>query len=90
MFHALMGLDSPETHPWLMLALEDTLVVSVSDCRRDRQTRFYSLRSFVVSHLERRGVDVEVVEEETLRCTDEKGYSSPYPWMDGYSRLDGG
>ena len=92
MFHTLMRMDTPEKQPWLMLALEDTLVVDVSDCRRGKQTREYSLRSSVASHLENQGVDVEVVEEETLECTDEKGYSTWGfdPWADGYSRLDGG
>ncbi|MCP3994654.1 MAG: hypothetical protein GY722_06245 [bacterium] len=87
-----MDLNSPETHPWLMLALEDTLVVTVSDCRRGRQTRYYSLRSSVRFHLKNRGVDVEAVKEETLECTDENGYSTigSYPWKEGYSRLDGG
>ncbi len=94
MFTTLKRMDWPDTekHPWLMLALEDTLVVDVSDCRRGKQTREYSLRESVASHLESRGVDVEVVEEETLECTDEKGYSTwgSYPRVDGYSRLDGG
>ena len=95
MFNTLMGMEWPDTekHPWLMLALEDTLVVDVSDCQRGKQTREYSLRSSVASHLEHRGFKVgEVVEEETLECTDEKGYSfwGSVPWKDGYSRLDGG
>ncbi|MCP3998895.1 MAG: hypothetical protein GY722_28095 [bacterium] len=65
--------------------------MDVSDCRRGKQTREYSLRKSVASHLEHRGVDVDVIKKETLECTDEKGYDAryPYPWGSGrIRRLD--